>query len=146
GARRGISRSAGGICQSDTRRLHRSHSPRLASTLPPPKNSTPPNRRIAPMTASYILLQNLRRNRLRTTLTAVAFALPMAIFVAAISFIAALVELQRANEKQLRLAVHHKTTITNMLPEATRRKIEALDPDHKRLTAACGMRWFGGRV
>src|ERR1041384_7127946 len=98
------------------------------------------------MTASYILLQNLRRNRLRTVLTAVAFALPMAIFVAAISFITVLIELQNANEKQLRLAVHQKTTITNMLPEATRRKIEGIDPNRQRLTAVCGMRWFGGRV
>src|SRR5439155_398639 len=74
------------------------------------------------------------------------FALPMAIFVAAISFIAVLVELQKTNEKQLRLAVHQKTTITNMLPEAARRKIEGIDPNRQRLTAVCGMRWFGGRV
>ncbi|MCK6456164.1 MAG: ABC transporter permease [Phycisphaerae bacterium] len=98
------------------------------------------------MTISYVLMQNLRRNRLRTGLTLVAFALPMAIFVAAISFVVALVELSAASQKELRLAVHQKTTITNMLPEALRRKIEALDPDRQRLTAVCGMRWFGGRV
>src|SRR5215470_3363978 len=98
------------------------------------------------MTASYILLQNLRRNRLRTSLTAVAFALPMAIFVAAISLVVALVQISEANARELRLAVHHKATLINLLPEGHRRKIEALDPDRKRLTAVCGMRWFGGKL
>ena len=76
----------------------------------------------------------------------VAFALPMAIFVAAISFVVALVTISKANEKELRLGVHHKTTLINMLPESHRMKIEALDPDRRRLTAVCGMRWFGGRI
>src|SRR5438552_8084046 len=98
------------------------------------------------MTASYILLQNLRRNRLRTALTAIAFALPMAIFVAAISLLVVLIEVGRANERELRLAVHHKATLINLMPEGHRRKIEALDPDRKRLTAVCGMRWFGGKL
>ncbi len=98
------------------------------------------------MTLGYILMQNLRRNRLRTALTAVAFALPMAIFVAAISCVVALKEIGESNAKQLRLAVHDKTTLTNGLPERKRREIEALDPDRKRLRAVCGMRWFGGRV
>jgi putative ABC transport system permease protein len=91
-------------------------------------------------------VQNLRRNPLRTALTAVAFALPMAIFVAAISFVVAMAEIGMANAKELRMAVHHKTTVINMLPEGTRRKIEAMDPEQKRLVAVCGMRWFGGRV
>lgn len=98
------------------------------------------------MTISYILLKNLKRNPLRTGLTLVAFALPMAIFVAAISFVVAIIQIGEASAKELRLAVHHKTTIVNMLPEGTRKKIEAMDPDHKRLTAICGMRWFGGKV
>ncbi|MCZ6699395.1 MAG: hypothetical protein O7D94_10735, partial [Planctomycetota bacterium] len=98
------------------------------------------------MTLGYILMQNLRRNPLRTALTAIAFALPMAIFVAAISFVVALKEIGEANAKELRLAVHDKTTLTNGLPERKRREIEALDPDRERLRAVCGMRWFGGRV
>ncbi len=98
------------------------------------------------MTITYVLLQNLRRNPLRTGLTVAAFALPMAIFVAAISFVVALIQIGQANAKELRMAVHHKTTIINMLPQGTRNKIEALDPDRKRLTAICGMRWFGGKV
>lgn len=98
------------------------------------------------MTLSYVLLQNLRRNPLRTALTAMAFALPMAVFVAAISLVVALVQVQAQNAKELRLAVNHKITLTNFLPERMRKEIEALDPDGKRLRAVCGMQWFGGRV
>lgn len=98
------------------------------------------------MTLTYVLMQNLRRNPLRTALTAAAFALPMAVFVAAISFVVALVQLSIANERELRLGVHHRITLINSLPEGTRRKIEGLDPDRERLLAVCGMRWFGGRV
>ena len=98
------------------------------------------------MTMGYIVLQNLRRNRLRTALTLVAFALPMGIFVLAISFLVALIDIGKRNEQQLRLGVHHKVTLINMLPDAMRRQIEGLDPERKRLTAVCGMRWFGGKV
>ena len=98
------------------------------------------------MTISYVMIQNLRRNPLRTCLTAVAFALPMGVFVGAISMVMALVKISKANAQELRLATHHKTTIINMLPEGTRTKIESLDPDKKRLRAVCGMRWFGGKL
>ena len=98
------------------------------------------------MTITYVLMQNLKRNPLRMSLTAVAFALPMAVFVAAISFVVTLAELAAHNEQELRLGVHHRTTLTNTLPEGHRRKIEGLDPNRERLSAVCGMRWFGGRV
>ena len=98
------------------------------------------------MTITYVLMQNLRRNRLRSALTAIAFALPMAIFVAAISFVVVLDRMAKENEKALRLGVHHKTAIINLLPHGMRRKIEEIDPDRQRLTTVCGMRWFGGRV
>lgn len=98
------------------------------------------------MTITYVLMQNLKRNPLRTMLTAAAFALPMAVFVAAISLVVFLAKVAHANEKELRLGVRQKTSLTNLLPEGMRRKIEALDPDRKQLRAVCGMRWFGGRV
>lgn len=98
------------------------------------------------MTLTYVLMQNLKRNPLRTALTAGAFALPMAIFVAAISFVVVLTRVAESNERQLRLGIRHKITLTNLLPEGIRRKIEALDPQHERLVAVCGMRWFGGKV
>ncbi len=98
------------------------------------------------MTMTYVLMQNLRRNRLRSALTMIAFALPMAVFVAAISLVVALIEVNKASEKELRLGVHHKTTLINTIPDRLRRSIEALDPDRERLRAVCGMRWFGGKV
>ena len=98
------------------------------------------------MTITYVLMQNLNRNPLRTMLTAAAFALPMAVFVAAISLVVLLAKVAAANEKELRLGVRQKTSLINPLPEGMRRKIEALDPDRKSLRAVCGMRWFGGRV
>jgi putative ABC transport system permease protein len=98
------------------------------------------------VTITYVLMQNLNRNPLRTMLTAAAFALPMAVFVAAISLVVLLAKVAAANEKELRLGVRQKTSLINLLPEGMRRKIEALDPDRKSLRAVCGMRWFGGRV
>ncbi len=98
------------------------------------------------MTLSYVLMQNLRRNPLRTALTAAAFALPMAIFVAALSLVVTLNRLSQAAASELRLAVRNKVALTNLLPEGIRRRIEELDPDRQRLRAVCGMRWFGGRV
>ena len=98
------------------------------------------------MTLSYVLLQNLRRNPLRTALTAVAFALPMAVFVLALSLVVGFVRTSAALEQELRLGVHHRVSLTNFLPDGHRRKIEELDPQRTRLRAVCGMRWFGGRV
>lgn len=98
------------------------------------------------MTLSYVLMQNLKRNRTRTALTLIAFALPMAVFVAAISLVVALVQLNASLARELRLAVRSKITLTNYLPERMRKEIEGLDPQRQRLTAVCGMRWFGGRV
>lgn len=98
------------------------------------------------MTITYVLMQNLKRNPLRSALTAAAFALPMAVFVAAISLVVLLADIAARAEKELRLGVRQKTSLTNLLPEGMRRKIEALDPEKKELAAVCGMRWFGGRV
>lgn len=98
------------------------------------------------MTLSYVLMQNLRRNPLRTALTVLAFALPMVIFVAAISLVIALIQVGQASAKELRLATRSKVTLINILPERVRREIEALDTDHSRITGVCGFRWFGGRV
>jgi putative ABC transport system permease protein len=98
------------------------------------------------VTLSYVLMQNLRRNPLRTALTGVAFALPMAIFVLAISTVVMLTKTAARIEQQLRLAVHHKAGITAFMPEGMRRKIEDLDPNRQRLLAVCAMRWFGGRI
>jgi putative ABC transport system permease protein len=98
------------------------------------------------VTLTYVLMQNLRRNPLRSGLTGIAFALPMGIFVLALSLVVMLAENAAKSAEQLRLAVHHKVAITMFLPDGIRRKIEELDPDRRRLLAVCGMRWFGGHV
>lgn len=98
------------------------------------------------MTLTYVLMQNLKRNRLRTGLTAVAFALPMAIFVLALSLVVGLTRTAEALQKELRLGVTHRIALVNLLPDGLRRKIEELDGKHERWAAVCGMRWFGGRV
>lgn len=98
------------------------------------------------MTVTYVLLQNLKRNPVRTLLTAAAFAMPMAVFVAAISLVVTFIEIASANERELRLAVRNRTSLTVGLPQGIRRKIEELDSGKGRLRAVCGMRWFGGRV
>jgi putative ABC transport system permease protein len=98
------------------------------------------------MTLGYVLMQNLRRNPRRTALTMTAFALPMAVFVTAMSLVLALVEVNRVNARELRMAVQNKIALVNALPERLRREIEALDPDRLRMQAVCGFRWFGGRV
>lgn len=98
------------------------------------------------MTLSSLLWRNLGRNRIRTSLTLMAFALPMAVFVAAISLVLALIQLNIHNAAELRMAVQNKVTLINLLPERVRSEILALDPDHTRMSGTCGMHWFGGRV
>ncbi|MBW7906899.1 MAG: ABC transporter permease [Phycisphaerae bacterium] len=98
------------------------------------------------MTLRYMLLQNLRRNPLRTGLTMLAFALPMGVFVAAISLVLALMEVNALNARELRLVVQSRIALVNELPERVRAEIEALDPERQRLSTVCGMLWFGGRV
>ena len=98
------------------------------------------------MTLAYVLMQNLKRSRLRTGLTALAFALPMGIFVLALSLVVGLARTAAKNEGELRLAVRNKISLISELPDGMRRKIEELDPQRQRLVAVCGMRWFGGRV
>ncbi len=98
------------------------------------------------MTLTYVLMQNLKRNRLRTALTATAFALPMAIFVLALSVVVGLADTARTLARELRLGVTNRVSLTMLLPDGLRRRIEELDPGRQRLLAVCGMRWFGGRV
>ncbi len=98
------------------------------------------------MTLAWLVMQNLRRNRVRTALTAIAFALPMGIVVLALSLVVDMATKFKGLERELRLAVHSKITLMNFLPDGVRRQIEDLDRGHARLQAVCGMRWFGGRV
>jgi len=98
------------------------------------------------VTLFSLVHRNLRRNRLRTGLTLLAVALPLIIFVLATTVVNIALRIAASAKEHLRLAVHHKVSLINPLPEAHRRRIEELDPEHTRIKAVCGMRWFGGRV
>jgi putative ABC transport system permease protein len=91
------------------------------------------------------LYRNLTRNTRRTLLTCAAVALPITIFVLSMAVVDGFETFLENSAKQLRLAITHKTSIINPLPEGHRRKIEALDPDRRRLLSVCGIRWIGGQ-
>src|SRR5262245_55322049 len=91
------------------------------------------------------LYRNLTRNKTRTFLTCAAVGLPIVIFVISMAVIDGVQLFLDNSAKQLRLAITQKTSIINPLPEGHRRKIESLDPDHKRIIAVCGLRWIGGQ-
>ncbi len=92
------------------------------------------------------LLRNLARNRLRTVLTCAAVALPITIFVLSTAVIDGIERFLDNSGRQLRLAVTHKASLVNPLPQGHRLKIEALDPTRLRLRAVCGFRYIGGRI
>jgi len=91
------------------------------------------------------LYRNLARNPRRTLLTCAAVALPITVFVLSMAVVDGFNQFLDNSTRQLRLAVTHKTSIVNPLPEGHRRKIEALDPTGRRLLAVCGLRYIGGQ-
>ncbi len=92
------------------------------------------------------LYRNLTRNPLRLTLTFAAIALPIAIYVLSMAVVDGIERFLDNSAKQLRLAVTHRVSLVNPLPEGYRAKIESLDPARTRLVSVCGMRWIGGKV
>ena len=92
------------------------------------------------------LYRNLTRNKQRTLLTCAAVALPMVIYVLSTSVVSGVDAFLDNSARQLRLAVTHKASIINPLPEGYAMKIRSLDPSGARLRAVCGMRWIGGQV
>jgi putative ABC transport system permease protein len=91
------------------------------------------------------LYRNLTRNVTRTVLTCAAVGLPIVIFVISMAVIDGVQMFLDNSAKQLRLAITQKTSIINPLPEGHRRKIESLDPLHKRIVSVCALRWIGGQ-
>ena len=92
------------------------------------------------------LWRNLTRNLLRSLLTCFAVALPIMIYVLSMAVVAGIDKFLDNSVQQLRLAITHKTSIINPLPEGHRAKIESLDPTRTRLKTVCGIKWIGGRV
>lgn len=92
------------------------------------------------------LLRNLTRNLRRTLLTTAAVAIPILIYVLSTATIDGIERFLDNSAAQLRLAVTHKSSIVNPLPQGHRQRIEALDPSRTRITSVCGLRWIGGKL
>jgi len=92
------------------------------------------------------LYRNFTRNRLRTAITAAAVALPIIIYVLSTAVIHGVNRYLENSVQQIRLVTLHKTSMVNPLPPGYRRKIEALDPDRKRILSVCGTQWIGGQI
>ena len=92
------------------------------------------------MKYSNIVWKNLMRNRRRTILTilSIGFSLFLITFLRTL-----IVEMSRINTSPMsarRLVVRRSTSLGEMMPEAYRRKIEALP----EVEMAVGQNWFGG--
>ena len=72
------------------------------------------------MNRTTLLFKNLTRNKLRTTLTIVAVALPLFVYTAAQMFVDATDQLFKDMDKKMRVAVHGKLTFTQSLPQRLR--------------------------
>lgn len=92
------------------------------------------------------LLRNLSRNRLRAALTCAAVGLPIMILVVSAAAIDGIDRFLTNSARQLRLAVTHKATVVNPLPEGYGAKIRALDETRRRLLSVCAVLWIGGRI
>lgn len=97
------------------------------------------------MTKATVLLKNLGRNKLRTTLTVVAIALPMLVFTVSRSFVDAIDEFFAESDRNLRVAVHQKVTYTAPMPQRIKDEILQLAPPGY-VTAICRTSWFGGHI
>lgn len=92
------------------------------------------------------LCRNLTRNWARTLLTSAAVGLPIVIYVLSMAVVDGIDRFLDNAVQQLRLAVMHKTSIVNRLPEGYRAKMESLDPTKEHLRSVCAIQWVGGRV
>lgn len=97
------------------------------------------------MTRTTVLIKNLTRNRLRTTLTVLAIALPMFVFTMARTFVDQVNRFLSESDLKLRVAVHQKLSFTAPLPQRIRDEIAEIAPPGY-ITAVCRATWFGGRI
>ena len=94
------------------------------------------------MIAGTLIRRNLARNRLRTGLTVLSVALSLFLFTLLRGVVSAMERVADDSSAQLRLVVHHKTTMTQLLPLHVGKRIGSI----AGVRAVCGVRWFGGRL
>ncbi len=78
---------------------------------------------------------------MRTALTVGSLAVSLFLFTMLMATLSAMQSVAEASAAQLRLVVHHKTTMIKLLPLGERATLAALPG----VASVCGMRWFGGR-
>ncbi|MCB9853662.1 MAG: ABC transporter permease [Phycisphaerales bacterium] len=92
-----------------------------------------------------LTIKNLGRNKLRTTLTIMAIALPLFVFLVTSSLKQSLNDAFASMEKSMRVATHQKLTYTTLLPQRMRGEIESIAPEGF-LEGVCRSTWFGGKI
>jgi len=93
------------------------------------------------MTLPLLAWRNLWRNPPRTILTVASLAFSLFLFSMLSATVDSMCAVSVESAKRLRLVVHHKTTVTKLLPLSHAGRIAAIPG----VRAVCGMRWFGGR-
>jgi len=94
------------------------------------------------VTSATVIWHNLWRNKLRTALTIASVAVSLFLFTVLRAVVDSMDTVAASSARQLRLVVHHKTTMTKTLPLAHGAKIAALPG----VEALCAVRWFGGKL
>lgn len=94
------------------------------------------------MTLATLAWRNFWRNRTRTLLTLASLAFSLFLFTALLATTDSMQAVAITSAERLRLVVHHKTTMTKLLPLGHGSKIGAIPG----VRTVCGMRWFGGRL
>jgi len=94
------------------------------------------------MTLLILIWRNLWRSRTRTILTCASLAFSLFLLTILSATLACMESVAAATAEHKRLVVHHKTTVTKLLPLSHGPRLAAI-PGVKTV---CGMRWFGGRL
>jgi len=94
------------------------------------------------MISLSVIWRNLWRSPARTGLTIASVAVSLFLCMMLRAVVVSMEDLAADSNEQLRLVVHHKTTMTQLLPLAMGRRISQLPG----VRAVCGARWFGGKL
>ena len=94
------------------------------------------------MSGVTLVMRNLGRHRLRTCLTVGSVAVSLFLFTLLWAVTEAMGRIADDSAAQSRLVVHHKSTMTQLLPLRVGTTIGSIDG----VRATCGVRWFGGRL
>lgn len=94
------------------------------------------------MNGLTLVWRNLWRRRLRTLLTLGSVAASLFLFTVLQAVVASMRDIAASSAAQLRLVVHHRTTMTRFLPLSCGERIAALPG----VQSVCAVRWFGGRL